>query len=530
MKTLGVMLDCSRNGVMKPDKVKEFAKIISDMGYNMLQLYTEDTYEIEDEPFFGHMRGRYSLTELREMDEYCHSIGVELIPCIQTLAHLNQLVQWEPYSKLFDCNDILMVGEEKVYVLIDKMFDTLKKCFRTRRVHVGMDEAHFIGRGKYQDKHGYRNRIDIITEHLSKVTQIAKRHGFTIMMWSDMFIRINNNGEYVGKNIKIPLETIESVPEGVELVYWDYYSKDKSHYDEMLKTHAMFNNPIGFAGGMWTWTGYAPNLSFTWDATKVAIQSIRENPVDTVFFTMWGDNGKDCSFYTMLPMLFAAKKMLDGNFDKEDIAKQFEEKYQYSFEEFMNLELANMKKGDISHFYNPNKYLLFNDPFLGLYDFTVSEDLANHYQESGKLIEKSINGREYDYIFEVQKRLLDVLAIKCDLGLRLRAAYQNEEKETLREIVAEFTVIREKLKLFFDAFRYLWLRENKPFGLEVQEQRFGGLLYRMDCCGERLQAYLDGKISCIEELNEQQLTKVKDSKGKAIEHNNWSTTVTASVN
>ena len=56
MKTLGVMLDCSRNAVMKPQKVKEFAKLIRDMGYNMLQLYTEDTYEIEGEPFFGHMR------------------------------------------------------------------------------------------------------------------------------------------------------------------------------------------------------------------------------------------------------------------------------------------------------------------------------------------------------------------------------------------------------------------------------------------------------------------------------------------
>ena len=32
MKTLGIMVDCSRNAVMKPEKVKELAKIISDMG------------------------------------------------------------------------------------------------------------------------------------------------------------------------------------------------------------------------------------------------------------------------------------------------------------------------------------------------------------------------------------------------------------------------------------------------------------------------------------------------------------------
>ena len=36
-KTLGVMLDCSRNAVMKPEKVIEFADLLADMCYNMLQ-------------------------------------------------------------------------------------------------------------------------------------------------------------------------------------------------------------------------------------------------------------------------------------------------------------------------------------------------------------------------------------------------------------------------------------------------------------------------------------------------------------
>ena len=60
IRSLGIMLDCSRNAVMTPKKVKEFASLIAGMGYNMLLLYTEDTYEIEGEPFFGYMRGRYT--------------------------------------------------------------------------------------------------------------------------------------------------------------------------------------------------------------------------------------------------------------------------------------------------------------------------------------------------------------------------------------------------------------------------------------------------------------------------------------
>ena len=71
MSYFGVMLDCSRNAVMKVEEIKNFAKILHDFGYNMIQLYTEDTYEIEEEPYFGYMRGRYTKQELKEVVEYC---------------------------------------------------------------------------------------------------------------------------------------------------------------------------------------------------------------------------------------------------------------------------------------------------------------------------------------------------------------------------------------------------------------------------------------------------------------------------
>ena len=50
---LGVMLDCSRNAVMKVSELKKFILNLEKMGYNLLQLYTEDTYTIESEPLFG---------------------------------------------------------------------------------------------------------------------------------------------------------------------------------------------------------------------------------------------------------------------------------------------------------------------------------------------------------------------------------------------------------------------------------------------------------------------------------------------
>ena len=92
------MIDCSRNGVMKVEAVKNWIDITADMGYNTVMLYIEDTYEVNNNPYFGYGRGRYSKQELKEIDAYAVKNGMEFIPCIQTLAHLNAIVNWSVYK------------------------------------------------------------------------------------------------------------------------------------------------------------------------------------------------------------------------------------------------------------------------------------------------------------------------------------------------------------------------------------------------------------------------------------------------
>ena len=48
----------------------------------------------------------------------------------------------------------------------------------------------------------------------------------------------------------------------------------------------------------------------------------------------------------------------------------------------------------------------------------------------------------------------------------------------------------------------IWMRDNKPFGWEIQEIRFGGLYSRILDCKERLEEYLDGKVENVPELEE----------------------------
>lgn len=530
-KELTVMIDCSRNGVMKPEKVKEFAKIMKNMGYTGLMLYTEDTYEVENEPYFGYMRGGYTMAELKDMDGYCQSIGIELIPCIQVLAHLGHLPRWEDYYLHMDAADVLLVGDERVYTLIDNMLSTVSKCFTTRKVHIGMDEAFYLGLGRYLQQHGYRNRFDILIEHLNRVKALTDKYGLQPMMWSDMFFHLAN-GSKDAEEKEIPQDVLDKVPEGIELVYWDYNAKDKSLYDANLKAHKQFvNNKTVFAGGICTWTGYAPNLRIALDSTEAAMKSAKEYGIEHVILTMWGDDGKDCSYFAALPGLFAAAQMAQGNYDRQDIAEKFSAMFGYDFWEFMNLELPNITEDEESHVHNPSKYLLFNDPLLGLFDYTIHDGLKARYTAAAGVLEKSINGRAYDYLFDFYAKLTRLLAHKCDLGIRLKKAYMAGDKETLKKLAdEEFPPMQVLVRQVYEAFRELWYRENKSIGFELQEMRFGALLLRNENCQRMIYEYLNGELTEIQELELPRLPGHYGKEGKGVWFNSYIQTISANSN
>lgn len=304
---LGTMIDCSRNAVASVESVKKWIDLTSSIGYNTLMLYTEDTYEVSGEPYFGYMRGRYSREELRGLDAYAKNKNMELIPCIQTLAHLNALNRWPEYKEHFDVDDILLAQDERVYLLIDHMFATLADSFTSRVVHIGMDEAHLLGRGRYADLHGVEERFGIMARHLRRVCDIGEKYGFRFLMWSDMFFRLASGGDYY-KPETIRDEVKKIIPDNVELVYWDYYSTDRAHYDAMLTTHEKLHPGTWFAGGLWSWAGLAPHNGYSIRTTEAALQSCAMHNTKNLLFTLWGDNGGECSRFALLPALFFMRR------------------------------------------------------------------------------------------------------------------------------------------------------------------------------------------------------------------------------
>lgn len=531
-RRLGTMLDCSRNAVMKPEMVEKWIDVTSDLGYNCLLMYLEDTYEIEGQPYFGHLRGRYTQQELRRMDDYAAAKGMELIPCIQTLAHVNALMHWPVYKDMRDADDILLAGDDRVYELVDQMFASLTGALRTRIINIGMDEAIMLGRGKYQTLHGYEDKFDILLKHLNRVSEIARKYDLQLLMWGDMFFRLASGGGYYDEGVSISDHIKSMIPDNVNLIYWDYYAVEQKHYDHRAQNHIAIKKDIWFAGGLWCWSGFTPHNDFANVTMAMATKSAMENGVQDVFMTMWGDDGGECSCFGMLPALYSVSQYARGNWDTDSIKKGFEEKFGIPFDEYMLLDLLGTANEKEKMIVTPDKYMLYCDCLMGQFDNKVRPGDAEAYGRCAQKLSKWTDHPRFGYLFRSQQALSRVLAVKFDLGVRTRKAYLEGDRQGLEALLEDYDCLHKRIEEFYSAFRYLWMQENKPFGFEIQDHRLGGLMQRVRHCRQTIQDYLDGRLERIEEL-EQPVLDVQclgeKGDGKPIQFNSWGMSISACV-
>lgn len=526
------LIDCSRNAVPTVETVKKVVRIVAMLGYNAVMLYTEDTFEVNDEPVFGYMRGRYTKAELKDMDAYAVAHGIELIPCIQTLAHFTGLRRWyKAYEEHFDTADILLIGDERVDRLLENIFDTLSECFISRRVHIGMDEAHDVGRGKYLDLHGYRPIFDTFVEHLQHVAGIAARHGFSSVMWGDMFCNIarrSNGGSY--ENLTIPPEVIAKVPENVDVAHW-CYDDGGDHYVERFRLYASFGKPVWMSLSSQKCLDFLPMNAFSEHEFDTAFATMESCPyMRRLINCAWGDNGGECSLFAVLPSLVGFVCKAYG-LSKATRDRLFYALTDIEYEDFCKIEYANTLCGAVTDdTAAPAKMFLYNDLLCGQFDCEVTADYRQAFLAT-KDAATALCASRYGSLFRTVVAYMDVLVRKFDMGVRIRDAYAAHDKQTLERIASEIPDVLVALDGFIACLRERWLLENKPQGLEVQELRLGGLKERLKGVSARLRAYIDGEIDSLPELEEPILPDLYVGRNPKTGRLQWSSfALTASVN
>lgn len=511
-----VMFDYSQgNQATKPEYIKKVLLRFAAMGITSVMMYLEDCYEIEDEPYFGYMRPRYTYDEIKMLDDYAYSLGMEIVPCIQTLGHLSNPLRWGVYSDIRDKKSTLLVGNEKTYALIRKMLISASAPVRTKRIHIGMDEAWKLGLGEYIKKNGYRKGSVIFREHLERVMEITKELGLEPMIWCDMFFRIAlEEMGYPSETFKTDKELdfesrYEKNNDGPALVYWDYHDH-KGVTRNMLKQCKKLSDNIIVAAAVRNNRGFACKQGINIKNANTVLPICKEVGIRRVIATVWGDNCPEGNNYSaLLDLQLYAEHGFSETVDKEKWYERFAFCGKCDPLAFEALRLFDEPCGvtepDTIANYNFSKYLLWQDPMLGLFDANVSElNMNEHYSKLAETLKKYASENiEYKRFFEFYTAAAEALAAKSEIGIRLHKAYlSGTDIERVKSEILDAIDIVKNLR---ETHREFWFMVNKSIGWEILDMRYGALVSRLETTVWRIDDYLSGKIPSIPELEEKQL-------------------------
>ena len=499
--TCGAFLDFSRNGVMTVDACKKYINYLAALGMNLLVVYTEDTFEVPEYRYMGYLRGKLTQAEWREIDDYAALMGIELVPCIQTLGHLGNFLQWPEHAPLKDRPEVLLCDDEKVDAFLEAEIRAMRQSVRGKRLHIGMDEAHGVGLGNYYLRHGAVDRFELLSRHLNKVVALCKKYGFEPMMWSDMFFRLGSRkNEYYDKEADIPQSVIDQLPD-VGMVYWDYYHTDESWYEHMISQHEKMSPNTIFAGGVWTWSGFLPQVDYTYATMEPGLKVAADHKVRTVMATMWGDDGQECSHLLALSQLpiFSEFCWRPEQCDRALVKKTGAFLSGLPEEVYQAFSLFYPGPEDK----RPGKQMIWCDLLYPL--GPQGEALQGVIDRSRKALDILSNYQD-DLRCSYAYAIFDLCLRKGLLMQEIRSRYLAGDKAWMRQMAQEdIPALMEAYRFLREEHRAMWEHDYKRNGWEVIALRYGSVIGRLEDVQEAVLRWCEGDLESLCELDEEPL-------------------------
>ncbi len=510
---LAAMIDLSRNSVYTLKTMKRFLCQLALMGFNTAYLYMEDTYELPGYPYFGYRRGRYSIAEQKELDDFADALGIELVPCIQTLAHLRTAIRWKHMEPIRDTVDNLMVGQDGTVSLVEAMIAHFSKTFRSRRIHLGMDEAVSLGTGRYLRYQGYRNHRQIIMEHLQTTSSLCRKYGLEPMIWDDMLFRDHTPlMNYYGDSDPITPEQKAQFPDNLSFVYWDYYHDTREEYERQLRRRGCVKTL--FAGGMWKWGGWVPNFTKSFHDSVLAVDACCAYDVQEIMVTLWGDDGDETPLAAVLPGLAFFGLLRFGHAEPSQtdaMCRLLSDTPLAVYEAMEYLDLIPDLPEKNLEALIPHKLLLYGDMASELFMGSITDDpqrLARYYwvlSEKYAAMWENIRDVHLQSILKMYTHLACALGARCDAAVALHDGYRKKDPPAMDDAAQKLMIFAGHVKQLHSAAVLVWSRECKGQGMEIIDLRLGGVQARCQALAQRLKLYQEGVLDTLTELDEPEL-------------------------
>jgi len=353
----GLMLDISRRKVPTLRMLKQLAEELCHYKLNVLQLYTEHTFQFPSHPKIGAGCGSLNSQDILELDAFCRERHVELMPNLQSFGHARNTLTIPEYRHLAETDLLwtLSPAFEETYTLLDDLYADMLPAFTSTAFNVDCDETWDVGHGASK---GLTDEIGVgrvYLNHLLRVRELAMHYGRHIQAWGDILL---HHPELIGE-----------VPDDVTLLDWHYDPADEY---PTARVFGEAGRRFWVCPGVGSWNSIFPRLY----GANVNIRNFVRDGVaagaEGVLNTEWGDYGHyqplGLSWYGYI--FGVVQGWTGGTTDEEDFNLAFGPLFfGYDCAEIMvalhhlarTNDLPNVHRGNRSH----TILALFDEPLTG---------------------------------------------------------------------------------------------------------------------------------------------------------------------
>jgi len=191
----GYMLDISRGRKPRMEAIKQMVDFMAALKYNEFQLYMEgECFKYAAYPKYTEHFDCLTPEDIKELDRYCKSRYIDLVPNQNSFGHLTHWLKHEEFRPLGlyegdDTPNTLNPLLPESYEFVRNLYDSVLPNFTSEYVNIGLDEAYGLGRFQIEEYCREHGKETVFMEWLNKLNALAKGHDKKVMFWSDMIYK-----------------------------------------------------------------------------------------------------------------------------------------------------------------------------------------------------------------------------------------------------------------------------------------------------------------------------------------------------
>ena len=285
----GFMLDCSRTRVPTQTELLALVRALGRLRVNQLQLYIEHTFAFPGHEDAWKDASPLTPAEIRELDDACAAIGIELVPNLNTFGHMERWLRHPRYRAMAECPEGWihpLTGQFKEFpgtlrpdqASVDfagALLDGYLPNFRSRQVNIGGDEPWELGQGFSKQAVAERGKHRVYLDHLKKLCALGRDRGRTVQFWGDILLE--------------DLALAQDAPADAVPVVWGY---DAGHpFKEQCGRLRELGRAYLVAPGTSAWQSFTGRLDNALTNQAEAVGAAVRHEARGILLTTWGDNG-----------------------------------------------------------------------------------------------------------------------------------------------------------------------------------------------------------------------------------------------